>query len=126
MELKMNTLIDYIQHADQENAEKAVIEYGNHRAAKAIDDSWRVFRKVLNRVNGKNKKKIKDHILNYEDSGAIDTLEFVKFIASVYDMLTLDPDKHTPEVVDFASDVADYLNLKLGNIKVDRRMIFGS
>lgn len=125
MQLSSHTLIDYIQQSDKENAEKALIEYGNHRAEKAIEESWKKFRRVLAHVNGKNKKKIKDHILNYEENGAIDTLEFVKFIAALYDSLVLDPSKYSEEVIDFASGVADFIDLKLGSIRIDRRMIFG-
>ena len=120
-----NTLITTVQSSSKEDAGKLVKQYADIRVEKAIEQAWKNFRKVLNRVTGHRKQKFRDHILNYDEtSGAVPMTELVKFFAAIEDELIAQQEDAPEEVKIFAENLQDFMWNKLGaDVKIDRRII---
>ena len=120
-----NGLIDAIIGSDKQTASKLVKEYGDLRVKNAIEEDWKYFRRILNRTMSNRTRRLKNHILNYDEiAGAIELKEFTKYYASIEEELIREMAHGTDEVRHFAENLHDLMQSKLGNIKIDKRIIY--
>lgn len=121
----LKLLVDYIKGASEDNATKAVLEYGNRRVKYAIEESWKRSSKLFGYAMHNRQKRIKDSILDYEeDQSVISLIGLTRFVASIEDCLKKHSENASEETMDALADVADLMFNKLGSIKIDRRIIF--
>lgn len=121
----LTQLVDLVKSSSPEEGLKMVTNYGNMRAADAIEQSWKYFRKLIARINGHKRMQLKRHVLNFdEDSGAIPLVEFVRYFAAIEDELRAGLEKESDEVRKFAENIHDTMWNRIGNIRIDKRTIF--
>ena len=121
----LTQLVDLVKASSPEEGLKMITNYGNMRAADAIEQSWKNFRKLLARINGHRRIQLKRHVLNFdEESGAIPLVEFVRYFAAMEDEIKHGIEQESDEVRKFAENIHDAMWNRIGNIRIDKRTIF--
>lgn len=122
----MDGLVAYVKSTDNENAVKAIVAYGNKRETKGITETWRRAIIVLRKAFKRREKRIKDSMLEYDpEIGAISMMSFVRYFAAIEDQLRNYQEIGSREVKNCAADVNDFMYQVLGDVKIDRRILFG-
>ena len=78
----LKLLVDYIKGANEDNATKAVLEYGNRRAKAAIEEAWKRSDKLLSSVMHNRERRVKNEILDYEaEQSVISLIGLTRYVA---------------------------------------------
>ena len=129
MELLIGDFDDLMSRIEKEKPEikaKLVKLYGDKRAEKAIKNSWDNARLVYGKILRRRRERLKNLIVNYdEENGCVSLEEFNDFFTSVEDELILAM-RHCKEqeTKKLAEDIHDFMRQKVGEIRIDRRLLF--
>jgi hypothetical protein len=113
----MKELINQIKSTDEDTSIALVRAYGDRRATFAIERCWTTFRSVLRATKSFREKQSAGYYLDHDD-GVITMKAFVEYI----DAIEKDIDK-IPMDAGFKAEVIDILYLRLGNIRIDKRLL---
>lgn len=122
----IDVLVKYLASCTDENEIRSlVVAYGDVRCAAGIESEGKRSREFLHRVNVSKNKRIKNFILDWdEDNGAVTLKEFTTFITAVDDVLKEMIDHGDEAHCAAASDVSGVVWNRIGDIKIDRRLLF--
>lgn len=122
----MDVLVKHLASCtDESEIRTLVTSYGDVRHASGIESEGRRSREFLAKINACKNKRIKNYILNWdEDNGAITLKEFTTFITAVDDVLREMIDHGDEQHCSAASDVSGVIWNRIGDIKIDRRLLF--
>lgn len=126
MEIKdTNTLLSYIRTATPENALSALVAYGNNREAKGVQEAWKRTTIILRKAFKRREKRIRDSFVEYDpEIGAISIMSFTNYFAAIEDALKTYYQIGSSDVRSCVSDINDFMYQMLGNVKIDRRILF--
>jgi len=122
----IDVLVKYLASCTDENEIKSlVVDYGNVRCAAGIESEGKNSRDFLRKINFCKNKRIKNFILDWdEDNGAVTLKEFTTFITAVDDVLREMIENGDEAHCAAASDVSGVVWNRIGDIKIDRRLLF--
>lgn len=122
----IENLVDHIYAINnKEEAIKAIKTYGDIRCEDQIEKAWDRASRFYKTISKLQKKRVKNAILNYdEENGFITLKEFLKYYFAVDDQLHIMMKYGDDAHKDAASDISSTLSNSLGDIRVDRRMLF--
>ena len=113
----MKEITRRIQNADPESAEQILREYVNSRIANSIDACWSKFRTILRCTRAFREKQCASAYINHVD-GVITIKGFTEYIDSVEKEIN-----KIPTDCGFKAEVVDILYERIGNIKIDKRLL---
>jgi hypothetical protein len=120
----LKKLIHLIKHSDDETAEIFLKKHLHSFGEGLIERSWTNAQRLLKFQRDNRKKRLRGFILEESEyDGSIGQLEFLKFFASIVDFLE-DNQEYCDDVGQFAREVEDFLYIKIGKLKIDRRQLF--
>jgi len=126
MEVKsVEAIVDLVKVLPKEEASIVIEQYGNARHELGITNECKRWVALQSKQRVLRTRRFKSFMLDVED-GAIDPLEFIRFFAVIEDELKYASFGQSQEVKDFAGEINDFMWNRLGNVKVDRRLIFNS
>jgi len=109
----------------KEEAAKIIKTYGDCRAKAGIDEAWTKANKLLKVATCNREKRMKDFILNYDlEAGAITLIGFTRYYAALEELLKKLSESASRETKDALSDVADGMQMLLGDVKIDKRIVY--
>jgi hypothetical protein len=124
MDNGIDKLLQTIRSADEETARRYLVEHINMLAEHLVESSWAKAMNVMRFANKNRKKRLDEFILEENGyDGSISQLEFLKFFASVTSFLESNMDMQD-DVKRFAEEIEDFMYLKIGNIRIDKRQLF--
>lgn len=126
MEIKnIETLVGYVKGATPENAAKAIIEYGNKRVSKGVEDAWTKSAIMWRKAFRRRQRRIKNHILDFNDEQSmIDLINFIRFFSAVEDAIKFHSERGSSDTREALADINNLMYNKLGKIRLDRRLNF--
>ena len=121
-----DTLIDYLSTCCvKSEIRELVLAYGNTRCAYGIEYEGQKARDFYHKINILRGQRIKNTILNFDEAnGAINLTEFTRFISGVEDELKEIIDHGDLVHSSAANDIWCLLINRVGDLKVDRRLLF--
>ena len=124
----IETLVSYIFACDdKEEIKNLILAYGNSRHASGIESAGQKARDFYAKINALRGKRIKNSILNWdEDNGTITLKELTKFIVGIDDQLRVMVGHGDKAHADAASDISCILYDRIGDLKIDRRLLFSN
>lgn len=129
MEIKVKNFDHLVELArtaqTKEDAATIIKEYGNQRAADAIQHSWDIARRLYGKVLRKRSEELKKTKLSYDEfTGIIEVPQFIKYFSAIEDhFLNVLRGKFSDDTKRIIEEARDLLWERLGNIKIDRRRI---
>lgn len=122
----IDVLVKYLASCTDESLIRSLITaYGNIRHAAGIEYEGRKSREFLAKINACKNKRIKNYILNWdEDNGAVTLKELTKYITGIDDELHEMMRHGDAAHCNAATDVSGIIWNRIGNIKIDRRLLF--
>jgi len=121
----IKTLAAYIQNCTPENAEKAILEYGNQRAEHGIEQAWKKSTILIRKAFKRRERRIKSHLLDFTDEQSmISPIDFIRYISCIEDQLKFHSERGGADVRDACSDISNLMYNKLAKMKPDRRLNF--
>jgi hypothetical protein len=117
--------VSIIKTSDDETAKKLITKYAQIKVQCAIEKDWKYFETVFKKSKRNTEKRLRDFVLDYnEETGCITLVDFTKFYAAIELFIVEEAAKGNPDVMDFCEQLIDYLELKLGTVKVDKRLLY--
>ena len=119
------TLLKLIRSVEEEDAIKMFDQYTNIIKRDTLNYTWNRARVLVRHIAKNRRQRVRKAMVNYdEESGMISLVQFTKFIAAIEDSATNLYEKGSIETKDAISDVITSLYQLLGNIRIDKRLIF--
>lgn len=123
----IDLLVDEIYRVDKETAKQLIQEYGNVRCEHAIEKAWYKAMNVWKALGKCRQKRMRDEILNFDDINGVITLkEFIKWYAGVEDELGFFMRNGGDRYREVCSSVLSTMSNRLGDIRIDRRILFSN
>ena len=122
----VDLMVDYVMSSkDKEEVKRMIIEYGNVRSAWSIECAWDKALRFFKAVKKVQKKRIQNEILDYDElNGCISLKEFTKYYFGVEDELMMYMRCGDEAHRNAAADISATLANRLGDLKLDRRILF--
>ena len=113
----MRELLDKIRRSDPDMALALLKEHFENAVKSAIDRDWAIFRKMMRSANEYRHKQSAGFYLQHED-GVVTMKGLTEYISAVENDINA-----IPTECGFKAEVIDILYLRLGNIKIDKRLL---
>lgn len=113
----MKELLDKIRKSDYEMALALLKKHFAKAVEEAINRDWQMFRSMMRSANEYRHKQSASCYLNHED-GVVTMKGLTEYISAVENDINA-----IPTECGFKAEVIDILYLRLGNIKIDKRLL---
>lgn len=126
MEIKnKKALLQLIRKSDEDTAVDYLEQYTNIIKKDTINYSWDRARVLVRHIAKNRKQRVKSAMVNYDtESGMISLVQFTRFWAALEDISEVHYNACGEEAKEAISDIIEQAYQLLGNIKLDRRIIF--
>lgn len=119
------TLLKLIRSSDEDEAIKLFDQYTKIIKRDMLNHTWDRARVLVRHIAKNRRQRVKKSMINYdEESGMISLVQFTKFIAAYENSANEHYEKGSLETKDVIADLISTLYQLLGNVRVDKRLIF--
>jgi hypothetical protein len=119
------TLLKLLRSTGEEEASQLLKRYTEIIKRDTIDYTWDRARVLVRHISKNRRQRVKKSMVNYDvESGMISLLQFTKFVAALEDAAMEHYKNGTEEVKSSIGDIINQLYQSLGNVRIDRRILF--
>ncbi|MCK5139459.1 MAG: hypothetical protein KAQ85_06430 [Thermodesulfovibrionia bacterium] len=121
----LEALVKVIKDSDIENAVEMIKTYGNMRETRGISSGWSRSRVVMRFAMKNRKKRLKNSVLEFDEyAGMLSLISFTRLISAQENIIRDLHEKGSFEVRVACAEISDATMQLLGDVKLDRRIIY--
>jgi hypothetical protein len=119
------TLLRLIRSSSEEEAADLLKQYSDILKKDTIEYTWSRARVLVRHIAKNRRQRVRKEMINYDtESGMISLVQFTRFIAAIENVATVHYEKGDLEIKTVVADIVDQLYQSLGNVRIDKRIIF--